>query len=503
MKNKFPTLLCILDGLGLNPKSEGNAVHAAKKPTLDRLFKECPTTTLLTHGTRVGLPEGHMGNSEVGHLNIGAGRVVEQWLYRISRDLPKVIAETKLENKNTVHVIGLFSQGGVHSDLSHMKILCEALLAKGAPKIQLHLISDGRDTSPNIFRKDLGELVPFLEKHPAIQIASVSGRFYAMDRDKRWERTEQAFRVIVNGAGDAIGSSPAEITKYIEASYAKSITDEFIEPRTTSGTKILPDETIVFFNFRADRMRQLVGAISQANFTEFDRKTSAHKSDNILCMTSYDERFKLRALFEATSIKNHLGEAISKAGLSQLRTAETEKYPHVTYFLNGLIETPLTGETREMVASPKDVKTYDLKPEMSAHGVEEIVIKGLNSNNYDLIVANFANCDMVGHTGILSAATKAVEVVDGCLGRILEALATKGGRALIIADHGNAEQMIDYDSGLPHTAHTTFPVPAILVGYDQSTKLRDGGALCDVAPTVLNMLGLTQPTEMTGKSLIS
>jgi 2,3-bisphosphoglycerate-independent phosphoglycerate mutase len=502
MKNKAPTLLCILDGLGLNPNSKGNAVAAAKKPTLDRLFTECPWTTLATHGTQVGLPDAHMGNSEVGHLNIGAGRVVEQWLYRISRDLPRVIAGTTFETKQPIHIIGLFSHGGVHSDLAHMKILCEALINKGAKKIQLHIIADGRDTPPMSVKKDLLELAPFLDKHREIQIASLSGRFYSMDRDKRWERTEQAFNTIALGHGKKIGPSVENVIKAIEQSYAQNISDEFIEPVTTTGTQINKDDLVIFYNFRADRMRQIVAALCQDNFSGFARSNPTHERSKTLCMTSYDETFNLPCLFEATTINNHLGEVVSRSGLTQLRTAETEKYPHVTYFLNGLIEPPLPGESREMVPSPRDVKTYDLKPEMSAAGVEEIVVRGINSNKYDLIVVNFANCDMVGHTGIIAAATKAVEIVDGCLGRILEALANKGGKALVIADHGNAEQMVDYETGLPHTAHTTFPVPAILFGYDKSTKLRAGGALCDVAPTLLQMLGVTQPAEMTGSSLL-
>ncbi len=502
MKNKTPTLLCILDGLGLNPNVTGNAVAAAKKPTLDRLFAEYPWTTLATHGTQVGLPDAHMGNSEVGHLNIGAGRVVEQWLYRISRDLPKVITGTNFETKHPIHLIGLFSHGGVHSDLAHMQILCEALINKGAKNIQLHIIADGRDTPPMTVKKDVLELAPFFNKHREIQIASLSGRFYSMDRDKRWERTEQAFNTLVLGQGKKIGSSVEDVIKAIDDSYAQKISDEFIEPVTTIGTKINPDDLVIFYNFRADRMRQIVASLCQDDFSGFVRSNPPHKSSKILCMTSYDETFNLPCLFEATTINNHLGQVVSQHGLTQLRTAETEKYPHVTYFLNGLIEPPLPGEAREMVPSPRDVKTYDLKPEMSAAGVEEIVVRGINSNKYDLIVANFANCDMVGHTGVIAAATKAVEVVDGCLGRILEALAKQDGKALVIADHGNAEQMIDYETGLPHTAHTTFPVPAILVGYDKSTKLREGGALCDVAPTLIEMLGIEQPVEMTGSSLL-
>jgi 2,3-bisphosphoglycerate-independent phosphoglycerate mutase len=497
MKIRSPVLLCILDGLGLNPNPKGNAVALAKKPTLDRLFATAPWTTLITNGTRVGLPDEQMGNSEVGHLNIGAGRVVEQWLYRITRDLPKVISQSKLNDSKPVHLIGLFSRGGVHSDLAHMLTICRELLSRGAKSISLHLILDGRDTAPTVAASDVKALLPFLKENPSVKIASISGRFFAMDRDKRWERTESAYKCIALGISPTI-TNPVE---YIESSYGRGITDEFIEPVSLSQKSIDKDATIIFFNFRADRMRQIVSAFGEHNFAGFKREFPAFSADQILCMTQYDESFKFPYLFQALPVNNHLGEVVSKAGLTQLRTAETEKYPHVTYFLNGLLEEPLAGETRRMEPSPRDVKTYDQKPEMSALGVEKIVIEGINSDAYDLIVVNFANCDMVGHTGVLNAAIKAVETVDGCLGRVLEALQKKGGQALIIADHGNAEQMIDYQTGTPHTAHTTFPVPAILVGGGEKVRLRENGALCDVAPTILTMLNIQQPREMTGTSL--
>jgi 2,3-bisphosphoglycerate-independent phosphoglycerate mutase len=519
MTKSSPVLLCILDGLGMNPNPEGNAVALAKKPNLDKLFNEYPWTTLITNGTRVGLPDDQMGNSEVGHLNIGAGRVVEQWLYRISRDLrSKIKTITVPSPEKRVHLIGLFSHGGVHSDSAHLKIICEELLKNGSKDIHLHLILDGRDTAPNVAISDIKELLPFIGANPAIKIASLSGRFYAMDRDKRWDRTEAAFQSIALGRNKAKdldknekahhslasqNSLHLDPLQYIESSHKSGVTDEFIEPISLTSEAIGDDDLIFFYNFRADRMRQIVSAFTADSFSGFNRQRGAFKKENILCMTQYDETFKLPFLFEALPIKNHLGETVSKAGLSQLRTAETEKYPHVTYFMNGLIEEPCPGEKREMVPSPRDVKTYDLKPEMNAAGVEGIVLKALESEEFDLIVVNFANCDMVGHTGVLKAAIEAVEVVDTSLERILSALKAKNGKALIIADHGNAEQMIDYASGSPHTAHTTYPVPAILFGYHKDTALKPNSALCDVAPTILKMLGVKQPSEMTGSSLFS
>jgi 2,3-bisphosphoglycerate-independent phosphoglycerate mutase len=446
-----------------------------------------------------------MGNSEVGHLNIGAGRVVEQWLYRISRDLRDILKTTDLPSTNKrVHLIGLFSHGGVHSDSAHLKVICEELLNKGAKDIHLHLILDGRDTAPNVAISDIQEILPFIQTFPAIKIASISGRFFAMDRDKRWDRTEAAFTTIALGKNkNLLAASDLNPLNYVEAAHAAGTTDEFIEPVSLTSEPIGDDDFIFFYNFRADRMRQIVSAFSAEDFSGFNRGRKAFSSKNILCMTQYDETFKLPFLFEALPIKNHLGETVSNAGLTQLRIAETEKYPHVTYFLNGLIEEPCPGEKREMVASPRDVKTYDLKPEMSADGVEKIVIKGIESEAFDLIIVNFANCDMVGHTGVIEAAIKAVEVVDASLGRILEVLKNKNGKALIIADHGNAEQMIDYATGNPHTAHTTYPVPAILFGYPKETALRPNSALCDVAPTILKMLEVKQPCEMSGSSLFS
>ncbi|MFO0416558.1 MAG: 2,3-bisphosphoglycerate-independent phosphoglycerate mutase [Pseudomonadota bacterium] len=505
---KKPTLLCILDGFGLNPNRNGNAVALAKKPVIDELMRSCPNGTLTTFGEAVGLPEGQMGNSEVGHLNIGAGRVVEQWLLRISRALAGSFLDHSAayqgflkgcQTARRIHIVGLLSSGGVHSHSEHLKLLIKRLRSDLPDHtIALHLISDGRDVSPSAFEGDLAELEGFIRSVGGCVIQSISGRFFAMDRDKRWERIEAAYNAIALGRGNSID----DCAKYVTDSYAKGITDEFIEPGVTSPTGFDPSDALVFFNFREDRMREIVSALCADSFDGFKRSAQILKAEKLLCFTESDHTLKLPFLFEQLEIKNHLGEVIAASGIKQLRVAETEKYPHVTYFLNGGIEQPYAGEDRKLVASPRDVKTYDLKPEMSAPGVAELVIDGLRSKEYGLIVVNFANCDMVGHTGVVNAGIKAVETVDRCLGEVLNVLKEHGGQALIIADHGNAEQMVNYESGTPHTAHTTYPVPVILFNYNGSASIRAGGALCDVAPTILKMMGVPQPSEMTGKALI-
>jgi 2,3-bisphosphoglycerate-independent phosphoglycerate mutase len=504
-----PTLLCILDGFGLNPNPVGNAVAMAKKPVLDELMQRYPHATLTTFGERVGLPAGQMGNSEVGHLNIGAGREVEQWLLRISRALAgsflhdsatyrNFLESTK--NSPTVHIIGLLSTGGVHSHSEHLKLLLARLTKDMQSKrIVLHLISDGRDVAPSAFQHDLKDLQDIMRGMPQLSIRSICGRFYAMDRDKRWERVQAAYDAIAGGKGTLI-SSPAS---YVQECYARGITDEFIEPAVTESTPASADDGYIFFNFREDRMREIVTVLCSSSFTELDRAAPVPTPERVLCFTEYDHSLHLPFLFEQHEIKNHLGEVVAQHGIKQLRVAETEKYPHVTYFLNGGIEKAYDGEDRQLVPSPRDVKTYDLKPEMSAHGVAELVVQGLRSSKYGLIVVNFANCDMVGHTGVVQAGVKAVETVDQCLGEVLKALKEVGGQALIIADHGNAEQMINYNDGTPHTAHTTYPVPVILVNQTGEATLRSDGALCDVAPTILEMMQLPQPQEMTGASLLT
>jgi len=504
---KSPTLLCILDGFGLNPNPQGNAVAQAKKPTIDSLLARYPHATLTTFGEAVGLPEGQMGNSEVGHLNIGAGRVVEQWLLRISRafngsflsESPEYLAfTTSTAAAPTIHIVGLYSTGGVHSHLEHLKLFIQRLVKDNTTsKVALHLISDGRDVSPTAFKADLKDLQSFLKAYPRCSIASVCGRFFAMDRDKRWERVKVAYDAIALGHGARVQDLPG----YIETSYSKGTTDEFIEPAVTTNQGIEDSDGLVFFNFREDRMREIVSALCAKEFTGFERSASVPDRANILCFTDYDRTLNLPYLFAQGDIRNHLGESVASRGLKQLRVAEREKYPHVTYFLNGGIEQPYEGEERKMVASPRDVKTYDLKPEMSAPGVAQLVIDGIQSGAYDLIVVNFANCDMVGHTGVVAAGVKAVETVDECLGQVLKALHDAKGQALIIADHGNAEQMINYQDGTPHTAHTTYPVPVILVDHSDKVTLRGDGALCDVAPTILKMMNLPQPQEMTGRPL--
>ena len=500
-----PTLLCVLDGFGLNPNPLGNAVAQARKPNFDRIWNSCPHNTLCTHGLRVGLPEGQMGNSEVGHLNIGAGRVVEQWLVRIARAFDKgEVAEStayrnflaSIKTGGALHLVGLFSDGGVHSDCEHLYRLLAQLKQNFAAQIYLHIITDGRDTSPERARDQVCELREKLKEFPNARIASIVGRFYAMDRDKRWERTKLAFDVLCG-----IGTRGSSIETVIADSYAKKIFDEFIDPVVLDNPGIKPADGVLFWNFRADRMRQIVRAVSAKDFSDFDRGSYLPPAA-VLGFTEYDETFGLPYLFAPMVINNYLGQVVAAQGLKQLRVAETEKYPHVTYFFNGGNEVASIGEDRVMLPSPRDVKTYDLKPEMSAEGVCNAVLEGISGGKYALIVVNFANCDMVGHTGVLSAAIRAVETVDVCLGKILSALEKVNGRAVIIADHGNAEQMINYEDGSPHTSHTMYPVPVVVVGTTSVKTLASDGALCDVAPTILDLMRISQPAEMTGKSLL-
>jgi 2,3-bisphosphoglycerate-independent phosphoglycerate mutase len=434
--------------------------------------------------------------------------VVEQWLLRISRAFQGNFLQESREytsfikttdSAKTIHVVGLYSTGGVHSHLEHMKLFVKRLVEDNkSSHIALHLISDGRDVSPTAFKSDLADLLTFLQGYPRCSVASVCGRFFAMDRDKRWERVQVAYDAIALGKG----TETSDLISYIAESYAQGTTDEFLEPAVTTALSLEATDGLVFFNFREDRMREIVAALCAEKFDGFARTAPVLPTSRILCFTDYDHTLHLPFLFAQLDIKNHLGEAVAAAGKKQLRVAETEKYPHVTYFLNGGIETPYDGEDRKMVPSPRDVKTYDLKPEMSAAGVTELVVEGIRSGTYDLIVVNFANCDMVGHTGVVSAGVKAVETVDTCLGQILNVLREARGQALIIADHGNAEQMVNYEDGTPQTAHTTYPVPVILVDHADKVSLRKDGALCDVAPTILKMMGLPQPREMTGRSLL-
>jgi 2,3-bisphosphoglycerate-independent phosphoglycerate mutase len=505
---KIPAILCILDGLGINPDREANAVLQASIPNFNMLWKNYPHQQLITHGERVGLPAGQMGNSEVGHLNIGAGRVVEQWLTRISRMLSddEVSKLTPYKdfishNKNkTVHIIGLISNGGVHSHIEHIILMIQQLRKDFSGKIVIHAITDGRDTPPQSGLQFVKTLEKEISKHANVFLGSVIGRLFAMDRDTRWERTQKSYDLMTKG----VGSSYTSATEGIEANYKLGINDEFIEPITLSNNYLTADDAVIFCNFREDRMRQIVRALTQSSFKEFERTVSIPK-EQVLCFTEYDAQYQLPVLFIPQSLSHHLGETVSRAGRTQIRIAETEKYPHVTFFMNGKIEEPYPGEERVLIPSPRDVKTYNLKPEMSAAGVAKATVDAIESLKFDLIVVNFANCDMVGHCGDLHAAITAVEVVDTALGQIVAASKKVGADLLVIADHGNAELMMDYQTKQPHTAHTTFAVPVILAQFGSNVihkPLRDNGSLCDVAPTLLGLLGIDLPSEMTGKSLI-
>ncbi len=518
-----PFVLAILDGLGLNPSSRGNAILEANTPTLDRLLATYPNSTLITHGERVGLPEGQMGNSEVGHMNIGAGRVVEQVLTRIDRVVRKddfsecsplieVLDATKQNQGAAVHFIGLLSTGGVHSQQSHLLALIKEALRKDVEHVFVHAITDGRDRPREASIEELGQFEEGLEalrkEFPTqtLQIASVIGRYYAMDRDNRWERTSLAYNLFTLGEGEKF----PDALSGIRARHAAGQTDEFIKPilidfANCSRSSLLEDfDSVVFFNFRADRMKQLVPALTfdSETFKDFDRSKIV-RFGQVASMTEYDKDFPVRVLFEPPVIKQHLGEVLASTGLRQLRIAETEKYPHVTYFFNGGVDTVFPGEERILVPSPRDVATYDQKPEMSASEITEQLLTVLENAQSDVVILNFANCDMVGHTGDFEAAKHAAETVDSCLEKILDCLDRKGGAALIIADHGNADQMVQYDTGEAHTYHTTHPVPCILYGEGlKNETLRDDGALEDVAPTILNVLNIDVPTEMSGASLL-
>ena len=522
MTLKYPFALIILDGLAHNPNPKGNAVASAKKPTLDKLFSTCPYSELVTFGERVGLPSDQMGNSEVGHLNIGSGRVVEQDLLKIDKALPnnelKEISALKaaVEDSNragsALHLLGVCSTGGVHSTLEHLYGLIDASLTLGAKKIYIHAISDGRDRPQTASLVEIKELVSKVDeakkKFPSQEIAIVDlcGRYYAMDRDKRWDRTKLAFDLYVSGTGERY----LNVLDAINSRIALAETDEFYKPcvfeensRLSRSARILDGDVVICFNFRTDRMQQLVSAFlgRKINFSEFSTSLSLTR---LVTLTEYNEKFPVDILFPPVNLSDHLGDTLSKNGLSQLRLAETEKYPHVTYFFNGGVEESYAGETRALIPSPRDVATYDLKPEMSAAGVTDRLIQALESNEADVYIVNFANCDMVGHTGIFDAAVKAVETVDTCLSKILDTLSKHGGSALITADHGNADQMIDYDTGEPHTFHTKYPVPIVLFGpLGVGKTLRAGGALCNIAPTILELLELKKPVEMTGGSLLT
>jgi len=504
---KKPLLLMILDGWGINPSPDHNAVALAKTPNLSRYLAEYPHAEIRCSGMAVGLPEGQMGNSEVGHLNIGAGRVVYQELTRITKSildgdfftnptLLDCIAKVKVSG-GRLHLSGLLSDGGVHSHNTHLYALLELAKREGLTEVFVHCLLDGRDTPPQSGVEYLAQLEAEMVRIGVGTIATVMGRYYAMDRDNRWDRVEQAYNAIVCGQGEQFSSANEAIAR----SYAAGVHDEFMLPVVVTENAAVNDgDGFIFFNFRSDRAREITRAIALDGFNGFERRCWP-KLAGYVCMTEYDATFGLPIAFGSTGLINILGGVLADAGLKQLRIAETEKYAHVTFFFNGGSEVPFPGEDRSLIPSPKEVATYDQKPEMSAYLVTEELLKRLDQDLYDVIILNFANCDMVGHTGIEAAAIKAVETVDNCAGRIVAKVREKGGAALITADHGNAEQMAD-ENGEPFTAHTTNPVWLVLVDDSRKgVKLREGGRLADIAPTMLKMLRITQPKEMTGESL--
>ena len=519
MQHDSPVLLAILDGWGITEPGPANAPYLADTPCLDGLRKEFPHTQLIAHNGMVGLPEGQMGNSEVGHLNMGAGRVVYQEFTRIN----KAIKDGDLE-KNPVldnfftnvakkaaalHFCGLLSDGGVHSHISHLEALLQMAAQKGVQRIFIHCFMDGRDTPPESGRKYMQQLVDYLQKEHCGRVATICGRYWAMDRDKRWDRVAKAWQAMMDG----IGQKESDPVAAIEHSYAKQVTDEFIEPVVLvdgKGTPIATMEdgdSVLFFNFRADRVRQLCHALIDENFSGFEVRRRPEFAQ-IVTLTEYEAEFPFPVVFPPVSLNHILGEEMSHLGLRQLRIAETEKYAHVTYFFNGGQEEPFAEEERILISSPQDVATYDLKPEMSAEAVTDALLSRLQEaeregKSLDLVVLNFANGDMVGHTGVLEAAVRACATVDKCLARIWDYLKKRGWVMLITADHGNCEVMVDPETGGPHTAHTTNPVPFIVVGDRfKQASLRNDGALRDIAPTILHILNLPQPEEMDGESLL-
>lgn len=509
-----PVALIVLDGWGYRQQTEGNAIALANTPTWDAIWRHPARTLLEASQTRVGLPEGQMGNSEVGHLNLGAGRVVMQDLVRISAAIadgsffrnPALVAACRQAKApgRTLHLLGLIGSGGVHAIDTHLLAVIELARREEVPRVAIHAFTDGRDTLP---RSGLGYMEELLRKigetsessSTIVRIASVSGRYYVMDRDRRWERTELAYRAIVNGTGPS-ATDPLEA---IKAAYEAGITDEFIRPVVIveNGAPVAPmrdDDSVICFNYRSDRMRQIVRALIDPGFDGFDIPNAPKVL--VTTLTEYDKTFEVPVAFAPQSMARILAEVLSDKERTMLKTAETEKYPHVTYFFNGGNETPYKGEERILVPSQK-VATYDLMPEMSAPGITDVLCSAIESRTHDFILCNYANADMVGHSGSLPATIKAVETVDECLARVLESAERSGFRLLITADHGNAEMMLDPETGGPHTAHTTSPVPLVAIGDDGLQALRNGGALCDVAPTILEMFGMDQPAEMTGTPL--
>lgn len=508
-----PTVLMILDGYGESPAKEHNAIYEAATPVMDELKKTCPYVQGQASGHFVGLPDGQMGNSEVGHMNIGAGRIVYQDLTRITLAIEdgsffenkELIAacENAKKNNAALHLFGLLSDGGVHSHNTHLYALLRMAKEREVKDVYVHCFLDGRDTPPTSGKDYIAELMEQMKEMDIGRIGVISGRYYAMDRDNRWDRVEKAYRALTEGVGVDGGTDPLAA---IQASYDQEINDEFVIPtvmKTENGepvTTIKEGDSVVFFNFRPDRARQLTRAFCDPEFTGFSRKKLLKLT--YVCFKNYDETIpNKKVAFPKEELKNTFGQYLADHGMTQARIAETEKYAHVTFFFNGGVEEPNPQETRILVHSPK-VATYDLQPEMSAPEVADRLVEAIHSEKYDVIVINFANPDMVGHTGVEKAAIKAIETVDSCMGRAIAALKEVGGQMFITADHGNAEKMVDEETGEPWTAHTTNPVPFLLVNADPSYTLREGGALCDIVPTLIEMMGMEQPEEMTGKSLL-
>jgi 2,3-bisphosphoglycerate-independent phosphoglycerate mutase len=500
--------LLVLDGWGVSPRRDHNAIALARTPHYHELLSRFPSSTLVASGTRVGLPDGQMGNSEVGHTNMGAGRVVYQDLTRIDKaiadgefQLNPLLTHTldRCGDDHALHLIGLLSDGGVHSHINHAKALIDMARRAGVQRLFVHAITDGRDTSPNAGVEYLGDLLTHMRNAGLGEIATVSGRYYTMDRDRRWDRIQLAYDVMVHAEGP-VANDPMSL---LRAHYAAGTTDEFVPPTVIApygaAHPIRDGDSVVCFNFRADRVRQITAALTSERFEAFERR--GRRDVYYACLTEYDKTFGLPVAFPPQAFNAHLGEALSAAGLRNLRLAETEKYAHVTYFFNCGIEEPYSGEDRLLIPSPK-VSTYDLAPAMSAEGIRDALIEDLRAARHDVTICNFANADMVGHTGNLAATINAVEVLDQCVGRIVETTLAMEGTVLVTADHGNCEQMWDADRNSPHTAHTSNPVPVILINGAIKRRLRDGGALCDVAPTILELLELQQPKEMTGRSLL-
>lgn len=510
--SKKPTVLMILDGYGLNDKTEGNAVAIANTPVMDQLMAEGPFVKGNASGMAVGLPEGQMGNSEVGHLNMGAGRIVYQELTRITKEIRDgdffeneallTAVDQACKNHSDLHLFGLLSDGGVHSHNTHMYAILELAKKKGLENVYLHAFLDGRDTAPTSGKGFVEEAVAKMKEIGVGQVATVMGRYYVMDRDNRWDRVEKAYAALTEGKGET-AKDPAEA---VQQSYDKNENDEFVLPTVivkngAPVATIKENDSVIFYNFRPDRAREITRAFCDDGFTGFERK-GGRIHTTYVTFSEYDITIPNKIVaFHKVDISNTFGEFLAAQGKTQLRTAETEKYAHVTFFFNGGVEEPNPGEDRKLISSPK-VATYDLQPEMSAYPVADGLVEAILSNQYDVIIVNFANPDMVGHTGVKEAAVKAVEVIDACVGKAVEAIRTADGQMFICADHGNVEQLVDYTTGEAFTAHTINPVPFLLVNYDPAFTLREGGCLADIAPTLIEMMGMEQPKEMTGKSLL-